>query len=157
MTSATFGPWQRESPGLVDGVQGVRPLSDVGLAPTIASVRRLATDVRPRRHQRHLLPPHHPSYHYRRRSGRSIQTVKATVLDDSHTQAVLDVQPSTKWRHDSAVGPQVARRNASDFQSLAAGKDYDDNSFRASCAAGRPPAGETPPCMRRTTMPTTSA
>jgi IS5 family transposase len=71
-----------------------------------------------------------PSFHYRRRSGRTIQTLKATVLVDSHTKTVLDVQPSAKWRHDTDVGPQVARRNAGDLQSLAADKGYDKNAFR---------------------------
>lgn len=40
-----------------------------------------------------------PSYHYRRRSDRTIQTMKATVLVDSYTNTVLDVQPTAKWRH----------------------------------------------------------
>ena len=71
-----------------------------------------------------------PSFHYRRRSGHEIQTLKATVLVDSHTKTVLDVQPSAKWRHDTDVGPQVARRNAGDLLSLAADKGYDKNAFR---------------------------
>ena len=71
-----------------------------------------------------------PSYHYWRRSDRTIQTMKATVLVDSYTKTVLDVQPTAKWRHDTAVGPQVARRNAGDLLSLAADKGYDKNAFR---------------------------
>ena len=71
-----------------------------------------------------------PSFHYRRRSGRAIQTLKATVLLDSHTKVVLDFQPSAKWKHDTVVGPQVARRNAGVLPTLAADKGYDKTAFR---------------------------
>ncbi len=71
-----------------------------------------------------------PPFHYRRRPGRQIQMLKTTVLVDSHTKTVLDIQPSAKWRHDTAVGPQVARRNAGDLRSLAADKGYDKDVFR---------------------------
>ena len=40
------------------------------------------------------------------------------------------MQPTAKWRHDTAVGPQVARRNADDLLTLAADKGYDKNAFR---------------------------
>jgi hypothetical protein len=32
-----------------------------------------------------------------------------------------------KWSHDTAVGPQVARRNVGDLLTLAADKGYDKN------------------------------
>jgi IS5 family transposase len=56
--------------------------------------------------------------------------LKATILVDSHTKTVLDIQPSAKWRHDTAVGPQVVCWNAGDLRSLAADKGYDKNVFR---------------------------
>jgi IS5 family transposase len=70
-----------------------------------------------------------PPFHYRCRSGREVQTLKAMFLVDSHTKTVLDIQPSANWRHDTAVGPQVACRNAGDLRSLAADKGYDKNAF----------------------------
>ena len=71
-----------------------------------------------------------PSVHYRRRADLTITTMKATVLVDSHAKTVLDRQPSAKCRHDTAVGPQVARRDAGDPRSLATDKGQDKNAFR---------------------------
>lgn len=55
--------------------------------------------------------------------------MNATVLMESYTKTVLDVQPTPKWRHDTAVGPQVARRNAGNLLSLIADKGYGKNAF----------------------------
>ena len=72
----------------------------------------------------------HASRHYATRADRAVETLKATALVDTAAQAVLDVQCTTNWRHDSVLGPQVARRNASDLLSLSADKGFDDTAFR---------------------------
>ncbi len=65
------------------------------------------------------------SKHYCRRTNYRVQTLKTTALVDTETQAVLDVHCSTGKPHDTQLGWQVARRNASDLASLAADKGYD--------------------------------
>jgi IS5 family transposase len=71
-----------------------------------------------------------PSFHYRRRSDRAIQTLRATTLVDTASRAVLDVQCCTQWTGDIEEGEQVARRNAGDLHSLSADKGYDKTAFR---------------------------
>ena len=65
------------------------------------------------------------SKHYCRRTNYRVQTLKATALVDTETQAILDVHYTTEKRHDTQLGWQVARRNAGDLASLAADKGYD--------------------------------
>jgi IS5 family transposase len=65
------------------------------------------------------------SKHYCRRTNHRVQTLKATALVDTETQAILDVHCTTEKRHDTQLGWQVARRNAGDLASLAADKGYD--------------------------------
>jgi IS5 family transposase len=65
------------------------------------------------------------SKHYCRRTNHQVQTLKATALVDTETQAILDVHCTTEKRHDTQLGWQVARRNAGDLASLAADKGYD--------------------------------
>ncbi|WP_248299357.1 IS5 family transposase, partial [Halorhabdus amylolytica] len=65
------------------------------------------------------------SKHYCRRTDYRVQTLKATALVDTESQAVLDVHCTTEKRHDTQLGWQVARRNAGDLTSLAADKGYD--------------------------------
>lgn len=55
--------------------------------------------------------------------------MKTTVLIDSHSKTVLDVQFSAKLRHDTVVGPQVVHVPAVDLRSLTADKGYDKNAF----------------------------
>lgn len=52
-----------------------------------------------------------PSFHYRRQSERTIQTLRATTPVDTASQAVLDVQCCTQWTGNVEEGQQVARRN----------------------------------------------
>ena len=66
---------------------------------------------------------------YATRADRAVETLKATALVDTASQAVLDVQCTTTWRHDTVLGPQVARRNAGDLLSLSADKGFDDAAF----------------------------
>lgn len=68
----------------------------------------------------------HASSYYRQRSDRNVQTMKVTTLTDTHSLAVLDVQCSMQWKHDSKLGPQVVRRNADDLLSVAADKAFHD-------------------------------
>jgi IS5 family transposase len=65
------------------------------------------------------------SKHYCRRTNYRVQTLKTTALVDTETHAILDVHCTTKKRHDTHLGWQVARRNAGDLHSLAADKGYD--------------------------------
>ncbi len=65
------------------------------------------------------------SKHYCRRTNYRVQTLKATALVDTETQAVLDVHCTTEKPHDTQLGWQVACRNAGDLRSLAADKGYD--------------------------------
>jgi len=65
------------------------------------------------------------SKHYCRRTNYRVQTLKATALVDTETQAVLDVHCTTGKTHDTQLGWQVASRNAGDLHSLAADKGYD--------------------------------
>ena len=65
------------------------------------------------------------SKQYCRRTNYRVQTLKATALVDTETQAILDVHCTTGKPHDTKVGWQVARRNAGDLTSLAADKGYD--------------------------------
>ncbi|REA00967.1 IS5 family transposase [Haloferax sp. Atlit-6N] len=65
------------------------------------------------------------SKHYCRRTNYRVQTLKATALVDTDTQAVLDVHCTTEKTHDTQLGWQVACRNAGDLHSLAADKGYD--------------------------------
>ncbi|MBC9987865.1 IS5 family transposase [Haloferax sp. AS1] len=65
------------------------------------------------------------SKHYCRRTDYRVQTLKATALVDTETQAILDVHCTTEKTHDTQLGWQVACRNAGDLHSLAADKGYD--------------------------------
>ncbi|RKS83220.1 IS5 family transposase [Haloarcula quadrata] len=65
------------------------------------------------------------SKHYCCRTNYRVQTLKATALVDTESQAILDVHCTTEKRHDTQLGWQVARRNAGDLASLAADKGYD--------------------------------
>ncbi len=70
------------------------------------------------------------SQHYLKRTDRSVQTVQATFLVDTGSQAITDFHCSTKWPSGMKIGPKVALRNADELDSLAADKGYDDQTFR---------------------------
>jgi len=65
------------------------------------------------------------SKHYCRRTNYRVQTLKTTALVDTEPQAILEVHCTTKKRHDTQIGWQLARRNAGELHSLAADKGYD--------------------------------
>ncbi len=64
------------------------------------------------------------SKYYLQRSDRDIQKLKVTILTDTESLAVLDLQCSIHWKHDVKAGPQVVRRNADDLLSVAADKAF---------------------------------
>jgi IS5 family transposase len=68
----------------------------------------------------------HASSYYLQRSDRDIQTLKVTTITDTESLAVLDLQCSVEWKHDTKLGPQVVRRNADDLLSVAADKGFQD-------------------------------
>ncbi|MDQ2052644.1 IS5 family transposase [Natronolimnohabitans sp. A-GB9] len=70
------------------------------------------------------------SKHYCRRTNYRVQTLKTTALVDTASQAVLDVHCTTKKRHDTQIGWQLARRNSGELHSLAADKGYDWQQLR---------------------------
>ena len=65
------------------------------------------------------------SRHYYCRTDYRVQTLKATALVDTESQAVLDVHCTMSRRHDIKISEQGTLRNAGDLLSLAADKGYD--------------------------------
>ena len=68
----------------------------------------------------------HASSYYLQRSDQDVQTLKVTTITDTESLAVLDLQCSVEWKHDTRLGPQVVRRNADDLLSIAADKGFHD-------------------------------
>jgi len=68
---------------------------------------------------------HHASHHYLKHLDYGITALKTTAVVDTETQAVLDAHCTTKRRHDTQIGLQVARVPAGDLQSLTGDKGYD--------------------------------
>jgi len=66
------------------------------------------------------------SSYFRQRAGRTIQTLKATILTGVESLAVLGVHIAARWKHDTKTGPQVVRRNADDLQAVAADNGFQD-------------------------------
>ncbi len=64
------------------------------------------------------------SSYFRQRAGRTIQTLKVTILTDVASLIVLDVHIIARWKHDTRTGLQVVRVSADDLQSVAAGNDF---------------------------------
>ena len=48
---------------------------------------------------------------------------------DVETLYITDIHSTTSKKHDAKIGPQVARRNASDLRSLAADRGYGSKAF----------------------------
>ena len=71
------------------------------------------------------------SQYYCQRTNYRVQTLEATKLVDTQSQAILDVHcTTTKQGSDAKVCEQIARRNAGDLRTLAADKGYDKNVLR---------------------------
>jgi len=71
------------------------------------------------------------SKHYCDRTNYRVQTVEATKLVDTATQAILDVHcTTTREGSDAKVCAQLARRYAGELQTLAADKGYDSQWLR---------------------------
>jgi IS5 family transposase len=71
-----------------------------------------------------------PSRHYAQRAHYNVRSLKTTALVDVETLYITDIHCTTTKKHDTQIGPQVARRNAGDLRSLAADKGYDAKAFR---------------------------
>jgi len=71
------------------------------------------------------------SRHYCRRTNYRVQTLEATKLVDTETQAILDLYCTTTWEgSDAEVCEQLARRHAGELRVLTADKGYDCNWLR---------------------------
>jgi IS5 family transposase len=68
----------------------------------------------------------HASSYYLQRSDRDVQTLKVITITDTELLAVLDLQCSVEWKHDTKLGPQVVRRNTDDLLSVSADKGFQD-------------------------------
>jgi len=71
-----------------------------------------------------------PSRHYASRAHYRVRALKVTALVDVETLYITDVHATTTKKSDFRIGPQVARRNATDLLSLAADRGYDAKAFR---------------------------
>ncbi len=70
------------------------------------------------------------SKYYCRRTNYRVQTLKTTSPVITTPQVVLDIHCTTKKRHDTQTGWQLARRNAGELHSFAADKCYDWQQLR---------------------------
>ena len=66
------------------------------------------------------------SQYYLQRQGRSVKTIKPTMLTDTESLAVLDVHCCIEREHDTKAGPRVVRRNADDLRAVAADNGFQD-------------------------------
>jgi IS5 family transposase len=64
------------------------------------------------------------SHYYRKRAGYSFQATKTTILVDTDSLAIMDVNFTTKRAYDWHIGLQVFQRNAGDLRELLADKMY---------------------------------
>ena len=73
----------------------------------------------------------HASTHYTKRTTLTIQQLRATLLVDTATNAILDIHVMTTTRkHDTQIAPQVTKRNAASIAVLTGDKGYDDQELR---------------------------
>ena len=70
------------------------------------------------------------SRHYTQRTKLKIKALKATLLIDTQSQSILDVPLTTTRKHDTQIGPKLAKRSGHCFDVLLADKGYDDDTFR---------------------------
>lgn len=73
----------------------------------------------------------HASMHYDKYISVRIQQLKTTLLDDTATNAVLDIHITTTRKHDTQIASQVMRRNTEAIDVLVGDKGYDDQSLRS--------------------------
>lgn len=72
----------------------------------------------------------HASRHYTQRTKLKIRALKTTLLVDTRTQTILDVHVTATRKHDTQIGPQVAKRSRKRFDALVADQGYDDRTLR---------------------------
>lgn len=70
------------------------------------------------------------SRYYTQRIHLKIRALKTTLLVDTKAQTVLDVHVTTTRKHDTQIAPRLTERNLERFETLAADKGYDDQSYR---------------------------
>jgi IS5 family transposase len=73
----------------------------------------------------------HASKHYTKRTKRTIQQLKVTLLVDTRANAILDLHVTTTRKHDSQIAPSLIKRNAGSMAILLGDKGYDDQKVRA--------------------------
>ncbi|WP_380676322.1 IS5 family transposase [Salinigranum sp. GCM10025319] len=79
----------------------------------------------------------HASKHYTKRTKRTIQQLKVTLLVDTRSNAIIDVHVTTTRKHDSKIAPSLIKRNTEDVAVLLADKGYNDQKVRAlACETG---------------------
>ena len=74
--------------------------------------------------------PDQTSRHYANRTSYRVRALKVAALLNVETLSIIDIHCTTAKKHDSKIGPQVARRNAADLRSLAADRGYGSKAFR---------------------------
>jgi IS5 family transposase len=65
------------------------------------------------------------SQNYAKRTDRTFEAVKTTLLSDCKTGAVLDIHCSMKQPHDSKISWQMVKHNFNKLNVLTANKGYD--------------------------------
>ena len=73
----------------------------------------------------------HASKHYTQRTKLTIQQLKVTLLVDTKTNAIFDLNVTTTRKHDSQIALSLINRNASEVSILLGDKGYDDQKIRA--------------------------
>jgi IS5 family transposase len=70
----------------------------------------------------------HASRYYTQRIKLKIRSLKTTLLVNTRAQTVLDLHVTTTRKHDTQIAPP--QRNLEHFETLAADKGYDDQTYR---------------------------
>jgi len=70
------------------------------------------------------------SRYYTQRVKLKLRALQTTLLVDTQAQTVLDLHVTTTRKHDTQIGPQLTERNLERFETLAADKGYDDQTYR---------------------------
>ena len=73
----------------------------------------------------------HVLKHYTKRTKLTIQQVEVTLLIDTRSNAIIDLQMTTTRKHDSQIAPLLIKRNTDEVEILLGDKGYDDQKIRA--------------------------
>ncbi|WP_227378555.1 IS5 family transposase [Haladaptatus halobius] len=72
----------------------------------------------------------HASKHYTKRTKLTIQQLKVTLLVDTRSNAIIDLNVTTTRKHDSQIAPSLIKRNTDEVVILLGDKGYDDQKIR---------------------------